>query len=232
MPLRRLPLVWPNYTCSEASRHGCGKPVVRDGILETARRQPASQISEETPMSQYQVGLVVGSLRRDSFNRKLANAVMKLAPEDFTFKSLEIGDLPLYNQDDDDNPAEQVKRLKREISQSAAILFVTPEYNRSMPGVLKNALDHASRPYGQSAWEGKPAGVIGTSIGAIGTAVAQQHLRNSLAYLDMPAMGQPEVFIQVQEGMFDDQGGVSGDTRDFLQGWMDKYVGWVKEHVH
>jgi chromate reductase, NAD(P)H dehydrogenase (quinone) len=190
------------------------------------------KVPEETSMNQYQVGVVVGSLRRDSFNRRLANAVTKLAPEEFTLMSLEIGDLPLYNQDDDDNPAEQVKRLKREISKSAAILFVTPEYNRSMPGVLKNALDHASRPYGQSAWEGKPAGVIGTSIGAIGTAVAQQHLRNSLAYLDMPAMGQPEVFIQVQEGMFDDQGAVSGDTRDFLQGWMDKYVMWVKEHVH
>ena len=182
-------------------------------------------------MSQYQVGLVVGSLRRDSFNRQLADAVTKLAPEEFSFKSLEIGDLPLYNQDDDDNPAEQVKRLKREIAESAAILFVTPEYNRSMPGVLKNALDHASRPYGQSAWEGKPAGVIGTSIGAIGTAVAQQHLRSSMAYLDMPAMGQPEVFIQVQEGMFDDEGGVSGDTKGFLQGWMDKYVEWVKQHA-
>lgn len=183
-------------------------------------------------MSQYQIGLVVGSLRRESFNRKLADAVTSLAPEEFSFKSLEIGDLPLYNQDDDDNPVAQVKRLKREISESAAILFVTPEYNRSMPGVLKNALDHASRPYGQSAWEGKPAGVIGTSIGAIGTAVAQQHLRNSLAYLDMPAMGQPEVFIQVQEGMFDDDGGISGDTKEFLQGWMDKYVEWVKQYAH
>jgi len=183
-------------------------------------------------MSQYQVGLVVGSLRRDSFNRKLADAVTKLAPEELSFKSLEIGDLPLYNQDDDDNPAEQVKRLKREISESAAILFVTPEYNRSVPGVLKNALDHASRPYGQSAWEGKPAGVIGTSIGAIGTAVAQQHLRISMAYLDMMTMGQPEVFVHVQEGMFDDEGAVSGDTREFLQGWMDKYVDWVKRHAH
>lgn len=182
-------------------------------------------------MSQYQIGLVVGSLRRESFNRKLANAVTKLAPGEFSFKSLEIGDLPLYNQDDDDNPAEQVKRLKREISESAAILFVTPEYNRSMPGVLKNALDHASRPYGESAWEGKPAGVIGTSIGAIGTAVAQQHLRNSLAYLDMPAMGQPEVFIHAQEDTFDDEGGLAEDTREFMQGWMDKYVGWVKEHA-
>jgi chromate reductase, NAD(P)H dehydrogenase (quinone) len=190
------------------------------------------KISEETPMSQYQVGLVVGSLRRDSFNRQLADAVTKLAPEELSFKSLEIGDLPLYNQDDDDNPAEQVKRLKREISESAAILFVTPEYNRSVPGVLKNALDHASRPYGQSAWEGKPAGVIGTSIGAIGTAVAQQHLRISMAYLDMVAMGQPEVFIHVQEGMFDNERAVSGDTRDFLQGWMDKYVAWVKRHAH
>src|SRR5215216_5033648 len=135
-------------------------------------------------MSDYRVGVVVGSLRRDSFNRKLADAIVKLAPSEFSFRQLQIGDLPLYNQDDDADPAEPVKRLKAEIADSDGILFVTPEYNRSMPGVLKNALDHASRPYGESAWAGKPAGVLGTSPGSIGTAIAQQHLRNSLAYLD------------------------------------------------
>ncbi len=127
-------------------------------------------------MRDYQVGVVVGSLRRHSFNRKLAAAIVKLGPPEFSFRPLQIGDLPLYNQDDDDNPAEPVKRLKAEILASDGILFVTPEYNRSMPGVLKNALDHASRPYGQSAWAGKPAGVIGASPGSIGTAIAQQHL--------------------------------------------------------
>src|SRR5690606_10373057 len=229
-----LLLVWRNYRVFH-ERKRCftaATNLPRGMVFWRPHASLLLTISEETPMSQYQVGLVVGSLRRDSFNRQLADAVIKLAPEELSFKSLEIGDLPLYNQDDDDNPAEEVKRLKREISDSAAILFVTPEYNRSVPGVLKNALDHASRPYGQSAWEGKPAGVIGTSIGAIGTAVAQQHLRISMAYLDMVAMGQPEVFIHVQEGMFDDEGAVSGDTRDYLQGWMDKYVDWVKRHAH
>ena len=101
-----------------------------------------------------------------------------------------------------------------------------------MPGVLKNALDHASRPYGQSAWAGKPAGVIGTSPGSIGTAIAQQHLRGSLAYLDMPALGQPEAFIQVKEGLFDDAGNIGNeDSRTFLQNWMDRYVDWVKKHA-
>ena len=183
-------------------------------------------------MDQYQIAVVIGSLRRDSFNRQLANAIVKLAPTEFSFKQLEIGDLPLYNQDDDANPAEAVKRLKAEILSAQGVLFVTPEYNRSMPGVLKNAIDHASRPYGQSAWAGKPAGVLGISIGAIGTAIAQQHLRNSLAYLDMPTLGQPEAFVQVRDGLFDGAGGIGNpDTKKFLQGWMDRYVAWVKKHA-
>ena len=183
-------------------------------------------------MAQYQIGAVVGSLRRDSINRQLANAVIKLAPPEFSFKHLKIDDLPLYNQDDDANQAEQVKRLKGEIRTMQGILFVTPEYNRSVPGVLKNALDHASRPYGQSAWAGKPAGVLGGSIGSIGTAIAQQHLRISLGYLDMPTLGQPEAFIHVKEGFFGPGGELANaESKKFLQGWMDKYVAWVKKHA-
>ena len=143
-------------------------------------------------MSQYQIAVVVGSLRKDSFNRKLASALVKLAPAEFSFKQLEIGDLPLYNQDNDANQPAPVLRLKAEIGASAGVIFVTPEYNRSIPGVLKNALDNASRPYGSSAWAGKPSGVLGASPGAVGTAVAQQHLRTILAYLDVPTLGQPE----------------------------------------
>ncbi|MDO9101233.1 MAG: NAD(P)H-dependent oxidoreductase [Candidatus Nitrotoga sp.] len=109
-------------------------------------------------MNQYQIAVIVGSLRKDSFNRKLANAIVKLAPSEFSFKELQIGDLPLYNQDDDANQAQPVKRLKGEITAAQGVLFVTPEYNRSISGVLKNAIDHASRPYGQSAWAGKCAG--------------------------------------------------------------------------
>jgi chromate reductase len=182
-------------------------------------------------MSQYQIAVVVGSLRKDSFNRKLAKALTRLGPSDFSFKPVEIGDLPLYNQDDDGKQADSVKRLKAEISASQGLLFVTPEYNRSIPGVLKNAIDNASRPYGQSAWAGKPAGVIGVSVGAIGSALAQQHLRNVLAYLDAPTMGQPEAFIQANDTLFDDDGNIGPASKDFLQGWMDRYVAWVKKHA-
>ena len=181
-------------------------------------------------MSHYQISVLVGSLRKDSFNRKLANAIVKLAPSEFSFKQVQIDDLPLYNQDDDGNPAEPVKRLKGEIAASQGLLFVTPEYNRSIPGVLKNAIDQASRPYGQSAWAGKPAGVLGASVGAIGTALAQQHLRNILAYLDVPTLGQPEAFIHAKEGLFDEVGNISEGSKKFLQGWMDHYVAWVKKH--
>jgi chromate reductase len=182
-------------------------------------------------MSQYQIAVVVGSLRRDSFNRKLANAIVKLAPPEFSFKQVQISDLPLYNQDDDVNQAESVKRLKAEIAAAQGLLFVTAEYNRSIPGVLKNAIDHASRPYGKSAWAGKPAGVLGVSIGAIGTSMAQQHLRNVLAYLDVPTLGQPEAFIQAKEGLFDQAGNIGADSNKFMQDWMDHYVAWVKKHA-
>ena len=182
-------------------------------------------------MSQYPVAVVIGSLRRESFNRKLASAIVKLAPPEFTFKQVQIGDLPLYSQDDDASPAAAVKRLKDEIKASKGLLFVTPEYNRSIPGVLKNAIDHASRPYGQSAWAGKPAGVIGVSVGAAGTAMAQQHLRNILAYLDVPALGQPEVFVQAKEGLFDAAGNIGAGSKQFLQTWMTQYVAWVKKHA-
>jgi chromate reductase len=177
------------------------------------------------------IAVIVGSLRRDSFNKKLARAIEKLAPADVAFKHVQIADIPLYNQDDDSNQASQVKRLKSEIAAAQGLLFVTPEYNRSVPGVLKNAIDHASRPYGQSAFVGKPAGVIGVSVGAIGTAVAQQHLRNTLAYLDIPTLGQPEAFIQAKEGLFESDGSIGDASRQFLQGWTDRYIAWVKAHT-
>lgn len=182
-------------------------------------------------MSKITIAVFVGSLRRDSFNARLAAAVAKLTPAEFTFKTLQIFDLPLYNQDDDVNQAAPVKRLKSEITASQGLLFVTPEYNRSIPGVLKNAIDHASRPYGQSSFAGKPAGMIGVSVGAIGTAVAQQHLRNVLAYLDVPTLGQPEVFIQAKEGLFDSDGSIGAGSHQFLHAWVDRYVAWVKKNI-
>jgi chromate reductase, NAD(P)H dehydrogenase (quinone) len=182
-------------------------------------------------MSKYQIAVIVGSLRKDSFNRMLANAIVKLAPPEFSFRQLKIDDLPLYNQDDDANQAESVKRLKNEIKGAQGLLFVTPEYNRSIPGLLKNAIDHASRPYGQNAFAGKPAGVLGASVGANGTAMAQQHLRNVLAYLDVPTLGQPEAFIHVKDGFFDAAGNLGADSKQFLQNWTDQYVAWVKKHA-
>lgn len=181
-------------------------------------------------MRTIQIAVIVGSLRRESFNRKLATAITALAPADFRFKPLEIGDLPLYNQDDDAQPSAAVLRLKADIAASQGLMFVTPEYNRSIPGVLKNALDHASRPYGHSAWAGKPAGVLGVSVGASGTAMAQQHLRNVLAYLDVPTLDQPEAFIQVKPDLFDASGAIGAGSKAFLQGWMDRYAAWVRQH--
>jgi chromate reductase len=183
-------------------------------------------------MIKTRVALFVGSLRKDSFNRKLAKAVEKLAPEDFDFAHVRIDDLPLYNQDfDADYPAEAT-RLKKDIESADAVLFVTPEYNRAIPGVLKNAIDIASRPWGTNSFAGKPAAVLGISVGAIGTALAQQHLRNVLAYLDAPTLGQPEVFMQMKDGLIDDDGNIGNDdTRKFLQDFVDRYVAWVKKHA-
>lgn len=181
-------------------------------------------------MSQYQIAVIVGSLRKESFNRQLAHALAKLAPAQVQFKEVAIGELPLYNQDADGNEVAVVKQFRDAIRSADAVLFVTPEYNRSMPGVLKNALDQGSRPYGHSVWDGKPAAVIGISVGAIGTALAQQHLRNVLAYLNMPTLGQPEMFLQAKEGFFQADGSVGEQSRAFLQKFVDLLVDWVAQH--
>lgn len=182
-------------------------------------------------MSQYRIAVIVGSLRRDSLNRKLAEAILKLAPSEFTFQQVRIDDLPPYNQDDDMNQAASVKRLKGEIKNAQGLLFFTPEYNRSIPGVLKNAIDHASRPYGQNAWTGKPAGVLGVSPGVTGTAMAQQHLRNVLAALNVLTLAQPEAFIHAKDGLFDESGNIGADSKKFLQNWINRYTAWVKKHT-
>jgi chromate reductase len=179
-------------------------------------------------MSTYRIAVVVGSIRRESLNRKLSGALVRLAPADFSFHDLRIDDLPLFNQDDEEHPAEPVLRLRREITEADGLMFVTPEYNRSISGVLKNAIDHGSRPRGQNAWEGKPAGIIGLSPSACGTSMAQQHLRNILAVLDVPAMAQPEAFIQYHDDLFDPDGNICPASRDFLKGWMDRFVWWVR----
>lgn len=182
-------------------------------------------------MKRYNVGLLIGSLRQDSWNRRLAVGVTRLAPSEYVFNEIRLSDLPLYNQDDEGRRGEAVSRFKSEVRESDALLFVTPEYNRSVPGLLKNAIDHASRPRDENDWAGKPAGVMGASTGAIGTACCQQHLRNVLAYLGVITMGQPEAYIMVREGLFDDEGNIGPASREFLQGWMDRFVVWVDEHA-
>ena len=183
-------------------------------------------------MSQFHIAVIVGSLRKDSFNRQLATALALLAPADFHLTQLRLDDLPLYNQDDDGQQAAPVLRLKSEIQAAQGLLFVTPEYNRSIPGVLKNAIDHASRPYGQNAWAGKPAGVLGVSVGAIGTALAQQHLRNVLVFVDLAVMPQPEAFVQFKDGLIEADGTISNDgTRQFLQGYVDKFLAWTEHQL-
>lgn len=182
-------------------------------------------------MSSYKIAVIVGSLRAQSINRALAGALEQLAPADFLLTQVNIADLPPYNQDDDAAPAASVQRLKSDIKAADGIIFVTPEYNRSIPGVLKNALDHGSRPYGQSVWNGKPAGVLGASIGSNGTAMAQQHLRNILAYLAMPTLTQPETFLHLREETEGTPAAIVTSKKDALERWLNAYVDWVKLHA-
>ena len=174
------------------------------------------------------IAVVVGSIRKESINRKLAKALIKLAPKDLECELVRIDDLPVFNQDHDQDPPQQVARVKAQIVAANAILFVTPEHNRSLPTALKNVLDWVSRPYGKNLWAGKPAGVAGASVGAVGTAVAQAHLRAVLGYLDVPTLGQPEVYVQFTKDLIDDDGNVSNDgTRKFLQSFVDRYAAWI-----
>ena len=183
-------------------------------------------------MKECKVAVLVGSLRQDSYNRRLARAVEKLAPKELKFDYVRIDDLPLYTQDFDASYPPNAQRLKQDIESAQALLFVTPEYNRSVPGVLKNAIDIASRPWGKNSFAGKPGAVIGTSIGSIGTAIAQQHLRITLGYLDVPTLGQPEVFVHFQNDLIAPDGTIANDsTKKFLQGFVDTYVKWVERFV-
>ncbi len=182
-------------------------------------------------MAPITIGVFVGSLRKDSFNRRLATALGKLAPPEAAFEFVQIDGLPLYNQDFDADYPPACRRLKQTIAACDALLFVTPEYNRSIPGVLKNAIDIASRPYGESAFAGKPAAVCGASIGAIGTSLAQQHLRNILAYLDCPTLGQPEVFLHFKDDLISPDGKINNpDTEKFLRQFVDRFMDWFRSH--
>ena len=175
------------------------------------------------------VAVVVGSLRKDSFNRKLAHALAKMSPPTLTLEEIEIGNLPLFSQDWEADPPPVVSEFKRRIAAADALLFVTPEYNRSVPGVLKNALDVGSRPYGKSAWGPKPGAVISVSPGAIGGFGANHHLRQSLMYLDVAVLPQPEAYIGGAAKLFDEQGTLINDsTREFITKFMQSFADWVE----
>lgn len=182
-------------------------------------------------MKQKNIAVIVGSLRRESFNRKMAKALMKLAPDPLSLEIIEIGGLPLYNQDLDGNPPAAWTEFRERLKKVDGVLFVTPEYNRSVPGVLKNAIDVGSRPYGKSVWAGKPAAVVSVSPGAIGGFGANHHLRQSLVFLDMPAMQQPEAYIGNAAELFDEKGELTSDeTREFAEEFMKSFAEWVGKH--
>jgi chromate reductase, NAD(P)H dehydrogenase (quinone) len=174
------------------------------------------------------VAVIVGSLRKESFNRKIARAIIAAAPQDLSFHFLEIGNLPLFSEDLEASPPEAWLALRKQIKESDALLFCTPEYNRSVPGVLKNAIDVGSRPYGQSVWNGKPGAVVSASVGAIGGFGANHHLRQTLAYLNIPCMPTPEVYIGNASKLFDAAGNLTDDRTKELVGKFAKAFGeWV-----
>ena len=179
-----------------------------------------------------QVAVVVGSLRKGSFNRKMALALAAIAPPSLQLEIVEIGQLPHYNQDDDANPPAPSTAFKQKIAGADAVLFVTPEYNRSVPGVLKNAIDVASRPYGKSAWDAKPCAVISVSPGAIGAFGANHHLRQSLVFLNMPAMAQPEAYVGGASDLFDEAGGFKKpETRQFMDKFLAAFAAWLERNA-
>jgi chromate reductase, NAD(P)H dehydrogenase (quinone) len=179
-------------------------------------------------MADYKVGYFVGSLATKSINRTLAQALVKLAPPGLAMTEISFKDLPLYSYDYDANYPAVATEFKNNITASDAVLFVTPEYNRSIPGALKNAIDWASRPYGKNAFTRKPSAVIGASPGKIGTAVAQQHLRSILAFCNSPLMNSLEAYIHFEPGLITNDGDVTNEsTREFLQHFMGEFHGFI-----
>jgi len=175
------------------------------------------------------VAVIVGSIRKDSINKKLAGALAKLAEGKLEFDFVRIDDLPLFNQDNEASPTPEVTRIKTQIAAAEAVLFVTPEHNRSIPAAMKNAIDWATRPHGTSAFRGKPGAIIGTSRGAISTAIAQSHLRVIMAGHLSALLGAPEALVQFKDGMIADDGSIADETtRKFLQGFVDKFARLVE----
>lgn len=185
-------------------------------------------------MTAKKIGILVGSLRKDSYTRKVAQALVSLAPSTLTFEFIDIGELPLYNQDLEENGAVAPAAwtaFRQRMQGCDGVLFFTPEYNRSVPAALKNAIDVGSRPYGSSVWGGKPGAILSVSPGAIGGFGANHHLRQSMVFLDVPLLQQPEAYIGGAASLFDDAGNLVNDnTRGFIQGFMQSFARWVEIH--
>lgn len=182
-------------------------------------------------MASRKIAVIVGSLRKESFTRKVAKSIMLLAPPTIDMEIVEIDQLAMYNQDDDSSPPATYLEFRDKIRSFDGILFCTPEYNRSMPGALKNAIDVGSRPYGQSAWDGKPCAVISVTPGALGGFGANHHLRQSLVFLNMPVMQQPEAYISNVSRLYEGDNLVDDDSKAFMQKFVDLFAAWVERQA-
>ncbi len=183
-------------------------------------------------MEKYKIAVVVGSLRKESFNLKIAKALVGLAPESLSLEILNIANIPMFNEDLESTPPQEWTVLREQIQAADGLLFLTPEYNRSIPGVLKNVIDVASRPYGKGVWDGKPGAIISVSIGNISGFGANHHLRQSLVFVNVPTMAQPEAYIGGASALFDDSGNLSNEsTKTFLKNYMSAFEKWVAMFV-
>ncbi|HUH27253.1 NAD(P)H-dependent oxidoreductase [Gelidibacter sp.] len=183
-------------------------------------------------MKKHKIAVIVGSLRKESFNLKTAKELMAMAPESLLLELLDISGLPMFNEDLEATPPKEWVALRKKIRAADGLLFATPEYNRSVPGVLKNTIDVGSRPYGENSWNGKPAAIVSVSTGAISGFGANHHLRQSLTFVNVPAMAQPEAYIGNAADLFDDDGKlINNSTKDFLKSFMEAFEKWVDTHV-
>ncbi len=179
-------------------------------------------------MKKYKIGVIVGSLRKESFNLKTAKALMELAPESLSLELVNIADIPMFNQDLEETPPKEWVALREKIKSVDGLLFLTPEYNRSVPAVLKNIIDVGSRPYGKNVWTEKPGAVVSVSTGGISGFGANHHLRQSLTFVNVPTMAQPEAYIGGAATLFDDKGQLMSDgTKKFLKTFMEAFEKWV-----
>lgn len=183
-------------------------------------------------MKQFKIAVFVGSLRKESFNLKTAKALKALAPDSLSLEIVDISSLPFFNEDLEATPPQEWVVLREQIKAADGLLFLTPEYNRSVPAVLKNAIDVGSRPYGQNSWSGKPGGVVSVSIGNISGFGANHHLRQSLVFVNVPTMAQPEAYIGDASGLFDDSGNLTNEsTKEFLRTFIEAFAQWVETHT-